>query len=207
MACLLLLLALVAVFLLDRSVDLWVASHHSAAWETGARICSRFFAWHWLMLGAGAGLLFAPRARRRDWMRLLCVMMVAASLAGLSADVLRGITGRTRPSARVTQGWYGVRSDGRWLVFNHAYNSFPSGHTSAAMGFAFPLFLWRRRLGLVALPFLAVVAGARVYVGAHHVSDVLAGAALGTLIALWVWRRSSAGERLVNAVRSWRVPA
>ncbi len=156
------------------------------------------------MLGASGGLLIAWLRSRRDWMRVLCAMMIAASLAGLSADFLRGVTGRTRPYTHAPQGWYGVRRDSQWLVFQHAYNSFPSGHTTTAVAFALPLFFWRRRLGLAAFLFIAAVAWARVYVGAHHISDVVAGAALGGLIAAWIWRRSAEGERIVNAFPWWR---
>lgn len=194
-----LLLGLVAAFLIDDSVDRWIAANRFPALEIIAKTCSRFLAWHWLMLGAVVALFFAWLRRRRDWMRVLCVMMVAASLAGLSADFLRGITGRTRPSANVAQGWYGMRSNSKWLVFHHTYNSFPSGHTAAAAGFALPLFFWRRRFAPAALSFTCVVASARIWAGAHHLSDVIAGAALGALIAAWIWRRSAAGERILNA--------
>ena len=198
------LLGLIAALLLDDSIDRWIIATRSPALEIIAKTCSWFLAWHWLMLGAVVAFLFAWWRQRRDWMRVLCVMMVAASLAGLSADFLRGITGRTRPSAAVAQGWYGMRSNTKWLVFQHAYNSFPSGHTSAAAGFALPLFFWRRRFAPAALSFIFVVASARVWAGAHHLSDVIAGAALGTLIAFLVWRRSDAGERLLNAVPRWQ---
>ncbi len=196
-----LLSALVAAFFGDAAVDHWVVTHRSAEAELLAKMCSRYFAWHWLMGAALLGFLLAWWRRREEWKRVLCVMMVAASLAGLSADVARGLTGRTRPSAVAAQGWYGIRSEARWLIFDHAYNSFPSGHTTAATGFVLPLFLWRRRFGALVFPFIVLVAGARIYVGAHHLSDVIAGAALGTLVAVLLWRRTAGGERLVNAAR------
>ncbi|MEP6809417.1 MAG: phosphatase PAP2 family protein [Chthoniobacterales bacterium] len=190
-----LLLALLLSFRFDLAVDQWVAGHRDLFWEGTAKACSRYFAWHFLILGAvGAGVIAWWRARR-DLVRIFCVMIVAASVAGLSADILRGVLGRTRPSAKVTQGWYGPRSGSEWLIGKHAYNSFPSGHTTAATGFALPLFFWRRRWGWVAVPFIAAVAAARVYLGAHHLSDVLAGMLLGALLASWIWRRFTA--------RSW----
>jgi len=152
-------------------------------------MCSRYLAWPWLMLGAGGGLLVAWLRSRRDWVRVLCAMMIAASLAGVSADLLRGMTGRTRPSAQVPQGWYGVRSGSQWLIIKHAYNSFPSGHAAAIVAFGLPLFFWKRSLGILVFCCVAVVGVARVYLGAHHISDVVAGAILGTLIAVLVWRR------------------
>jgi len=62
--------------------------------------------------------------------------------------------------------------------------SFPSGHTMNAVNFAilfgvfFPVLLW-----LVA-PFAILVALSRVILGMHYPTDVLVGAALGTLISV-----------------------
>lgn len=194
------LTALGAALVVDHEIDRWVVATRSAEVEWLAKTLSRFLAWHWLMLGALLAALVAWWRGRRDWVRVLCLMMVAASLAGLSADFLRGMIGRTRPTATAPQGWYGVRTEGRWLITEHAYNSFPSGHTTAATAFALPLFLWRRRLGLLAFPFVALVAGARVWASAHHLSDVLAGAFLGSVIALALWRWSAGGERFVSRI-------
>lgn len=148
------------------------------------------------MGAALAGLLLSWAAQKRELMRVLCVMMIAASLAGLSADVLRGLTGRTRPYADVPQGFYGIRSDSRWLITKHAYNSFPSGHTAAMTGFVFPLLLWRRRLLVIVVPLVAVVAAARVYLGAHHVSDTVAAAILGSFVAILVWSQFESRQLL-----------
>lgn len=63
--------------------------------------------------------------------------------------------------------------------------SFPSGHTLHAVAFSivavsyFPALLW-----LVA-PFAALVALSRPILGLHYPSDVLAGAALGAIIAVF----------------------
>lgn len=62
--------------------------------------------------------------------------------------------------------------------------SFPSGHTLHAVSFtllatdAFPV------LGIVLWPFAALVATSRVVLGLHYPSDVAAGAAIGTGLAL-----------------------
>lgn len=65
--------------------------------------------------------------------------------------------------------------------------SFPSDHATAAFAIAISLLLRSRRIGLLALAMAVVVAVGRVAVGVHYPSDVLAGAALGTAVALLLW--------------------
>jgi undecaprenyl-diphosphatase len=61
--------------------------------------------------------------------------------------------------------------------------SFPSGHTMHAVGFSivavsyFPALFW------LVVPFAILVALSRPILGLHYPSDVLAGAALGAVIA------------------------
>jgi len=65
--------------------------------------------------------------------------------------------------------------------------SFPSGHAATAFAGAVALtYLWRAGAPLFFL-LATAIAFSRVYVGVHYPSDVLAGAALGTVVGLgWV---------------------
>ena len=183
---------LVAAFVVDGPVDRWVADHRSVGWEVAAKFCSRYSAWPWLMLIAALGVVIAWRSKRPDWVRVLCVMMIAASLAGLAADILRAVTGRTRPYVQARQGFYGIHDGSQWLLTEHAYNSFPSGHTAAITGFLVPLVAFRRRVAWTAVPIICLVGAARIYVGAHHPSDIVVGAVLGTCVAVIALRRAAA---------------
>lgn len=64
--------------------------------------------------------------------------------------------------------------------------SFPSGHTMHAVmittliGFALPVLLW------IMLPFTLLVALSRVILGLHYPTDVLAGAVIGSTVAVSV---------------------
>jgi undecaprenyl-diphosphatase len=62
--------------------------------------------------------------------------------------------------------------------------SFPSDHATAAFAIAVAIALRSRRPGWVALGMAALVSIGRVVVGTHYPSDVVAGAAIGTLSAL-----------------------
>ena len=61
--------------------------------------------------------------------------------------------------------------------------SFPSGHAAAAAAVAGTISLAYPPLAPLLLPLAAVIAASRVLLGVHHLSDVLAGAALGLAAA------------------------
>jgi len=130
---------------------------------------------------------------RRDTacLRIICIMVAASTLAGLGANVVRGTTGRTRPSAspEVVQGWHGPRANGGWVIIKSEYNAFPSAHAAASMGLILPLLLLRKRIGWLLLPVPILIGAARICVNAHRLSDVLCGALLGAAIATWTTRK------------------
>jgi undecaprenyl-diphosphatase len=61
--------------------------------------------------------------------------------------------------------------------------SFPSGHTLHAVAFSIVAIAFYPMLAWLLVPFTLLVAASRVVLGLHYPSDVLAGAALGALIA------------------------
>ncbi len=89
---------------------------------------------------------------------------------------LKGKTLRPRP--------YEVHQD-IWLTGRPLDRfSFPSGHTLHAVSFGIVAVAYYPELAWIIAPFTALVAMSRVVLGLHYPSDVLAGAAIGTLIAL-----------------------
>lgn len=73
------------------------------------------------------------------------------------------------------------------LAHRSADASFPSDHAVLAGSVAAALWLLDRRFALVATLVGLTLALSRVYVGAHYPGDVLAGLAVGALIALVGW--------------------
>lgn len=59
--------------------------------------------------------------------------------------------------------------------------SFPSGHTSAAIGSAVALFLNRRKEGAAALFLAMQIAFSRLYLLVHYPTDIIAGMVLGII--------------------------
>lgn len=146
----------------------------------------------WPPIMAGAALLVvACRARGRiRWSRIVLAAMLASTIAGALANASRLTTGRTRPreSPAITQGFYGPVQDGKLLIGVPAYNSFPSGHTATAFGFAAVLILTSTGWGMLALAGAGLVGWASIALGAHHPSDVMVSVTLSFLVAWGVVR-------------------
>ncbi|HWB58706.1 MAG TPA: phosphatase PAP2 family protein [Chthoniobacteraceae bacterium] len=176
-------------FYFDDAVTAFVRAHAGPSWREFGRLGSHFGQWNWLMVPCALAALSLGALGEKDALRILCVMVIASALAGLAADFVHGMTGRARPDALVPQGWHGPFIAGRWAMFVTEYNAFPSAHTAAAVGLIAPLLLMRKRLGWALLPVPIAIAAARICVGAHHLSDVFAGAMLGFAVAMWVQRK------------------
>jgi undecaprenyl-diphosphatase len=73
------------------------------------------------------------------------------------------------------------------LVTASADPSFPSDHATMAGAVAASLWLVSWRLGVTASALALLMAATRVYVGAHYPQDVIAGLALGAVVALLLW--------------------
>jgi undecaprenyl-diphosphatase len=145
----------------------------------------RFQPLTWLMILASAWWvknLFIPALggladlRRREFPGTF----VWAALAGLAASPLttaiKSEVGRARPP-----------------IADHAIHaavklphgsSFPSGHAATAFAAATVVAVLRPALRWPALGLATIVALSRVYLGVHFLSDVLAGAVLGTAVGL-----------------------
>jgi undecaprenyl-diphosphatase len=67
-------------------------------------------------------------------------------------------------------------------------SSFPSSHAANAFALAFVLARRYRRAAAPLALFAAGVGFSRMYVNRHYLSDVVAGAAIGTLCAWWASR-------------------
>jgi membrane-associated phospholipid phosphatase len=138
--------------------------------------------------------------------------------SGLISGGLKMIAGRQRPYADITnpynfQLWRGFTDD--------KYRSFPSGHTTAAFAFASTLtretqFWWPHAtwyIGTVFYGGASLIGLSRMYNNQHWASDVMSGAAIGTIVGLKVvkYTHSHPGnhidQSLIKGKRSSQIQA
>jgi len=153
--------------------------------------------------GMGVALILLVLYQLAPGVRWALPYVVAGSLgAGLSADMIKLTIVRVRPHHfDFTTGiWH---SFGTWFPLTSAGSSgqsFPSAHVATAIGLA-TVLAWLLPRGRVVFYVLAgLVACQRVESGAHFLSDVLAGAAVGMAVAQFAIHvaRGAAGRAVVS---------
>jgi membrane-associated phospholipid phosphatase len=189
------LVALIAIFIpagplgLDRS---WSEAMHHLETPVLTHLALVF---NWLGRGLGRALTLALVGalllRRRRWLALV-VFAAAESLAPLLSTLLKALVDRHRPP------------DG---LVHPVGASFPSGHAAYAGATCVALVLLfttpgTRRRWWWALAGLGVVAMAwsRTYLQVHWLTDVIAGALLGTGVSLLVFAVAQRHASVVNRV-------
>lgn len=102
--------------------------------------------------------------------------MMAAGLAGTAIyKIIKGQASRPRPFEISLSILPGMPPLDRF--------SFPSGHTLHAVVFTVVALAYYPMLAWLLIPFTLLVATSRLVLGLHYPTDVLAGGALGALIA------------------------
>ncbi|MEP6664882.1 MAG: phosphatase PAP2 family protein [Nocardioidaceae bacterium] len=125
-----------------------------------------------------AGLLYS----RRDDARSLA----AAVWAGFGTLIAVGLNQPLGNAIHESRP-YAVHPHALLLVSPTTDFSFPSDHAVMAGAVAAGLLIVSWRIGLIVAAAAAVMAFARVYVGAHYPADVVAGIAVGALVVGLGW--------------------
>ena len=138
-----------------------------------------YFGEEWLLVPLGFILLFV--VRNTDFTIRLALTFVFNTL--ITVPVKFYIFNYDRPRI-VLEKFNLVFTKG---VDVHLYNSFPSGHSSAAFAMALAVAFWfnNKTISILAVLMAIGVGFSRIYLQQHFIEDVLGGAIIG-LIAAWL---------------------
>lgn len=198
---------------------LHLLDHPLSVWGQGLPPDIRgFFQWltrwgesDWILVPSLCGIVLAwllslvTRDRLREWSRQLLIVssfiFLGVGVPGVVAALLKRIIGRARPEEWTAEAPLTFTP---WNWDAYSFQSFPSGHSTTAFSLALTIaFLWPRSFWPM-LGVAGLIAVSRIVVGQHYITDITAGAVLGTLGAFavrnffvkrgWLFERGQAGE-------------
>jgi membrane-associated phospholipid phosphatase len=177
----LVLAALAAAALgIDVPLARWLTEHRASGDLKRLIALSEVFGW-----GGSVALIILAAATldERGW-RIVPRLLASSLGAGLSADAVKLFVARVRPSAADLDTATALET---FVALTgskgHAVQSFPSAHAATAVGLALGLAALYPKGRWLFLLFAAAACMQRLEAQAHFASDVLAGAALGCLVA------------------------
>ena len=159
---------------IDRDHPGNVAMKMAGDWRFTLAVALALLAWH------------------RDSWRPAGLLALSALFGGLLYTVFKWFAGRQRPLVLIDPLAFNPFINGWKGFFDEPNMSFPSGHTTLAFATAATLGICVPRWKPLFYAGAAVVGAERVAENAHYVTDVIAGAGLGTLAAyltFWVMSR------------------
>lgn len=169
---------------LDRTVFLFFNQPHSLYWDQVMWVYTGKIIWIPLVLVLGYVLF------RKNWkeglLTLLAIVLVVVVCDQVASSVFKPLFERLRPTRDPDFSPYVTIVNG----YRGGLYGFASSHASNAFGLAvFTALLFRNRFyTAVALLWALLMCYSRMYVGVHYPGDLLAGAAIGLLAALLVYR-------------------
>jgi membrane-associated phospholipid phosphatase len=167
-----------------RSLPPWAVAFFSFATDFGL---SGWFLWPTGLMLVALALVYRPSAPLcvRGVLSAVAVrlgfLFAAIAVPGLFVAIVKRLIGRARPFIEGSDTWAYLP-----FAWRPDYASFPSGHATSAFAAAVAIgALWPKARPVMWI-YAVLIALSRVAVGAHHPSDVIAGAIVGSLGALLV---------------------
>lgn len=127
-----------------------------------------------LWIGFAFSFILMGGEKRKIGLLMIASLAVEASVCNI---VIKPTVGRMRP----------FDAHDMEIIINKPLDySFPSGHTAAAYAAAYSLYISDKRKGSKMLYAAALMGFSRIYLLVHYPTDVIAGALLGILSAIFV---------------------
>ena len=148
---------------------------------------SQFLSWLiWFFATYFVGLIFfilfwfiVFAADKKQELKLAFYVLLSAAMARGVTEIIRFFYHKPRPFEVIG----GINK-----LFSEFSPAFPSGHATFFFAFATAVFLYHRKLGMIFFAMALINSLARVASGVHWPSDVLAGAAVGIITALILFK-------------------
>jgi undecaprenyl-diphosphatase len=162
-----------------QSADVWLLERlvpwHAPALDVGLAWISAAGTAGGLWAAFGVFGLAEPRWRAGAWRLLLTVALTLL----VNNVMLKPVVARARPAPLQS-------ALARELPMAPPTYSFPSGHTASSVGPAIAMTRMWPGGRVVWWALAALTAYSRIYLGHHYPLDVVGGAIVGALVALWV---------------------
>lgn len=134
----------------------------------------------YLIVSMGLYIFFRLIKKNGLYASRALLIFSAIAVSGLVANIVKPIVGRARPIMFFEKDQYGFFP----LQTDYEFNSFPSGHATAAFALAVSLSVIWPRYRLVFILLACIVASSRFVLPSHYLGDTVAGAFIGASTAL-----------------------
>lgn len=172
---------------IDLQVIRWSMQFDPSWYRPLSGVVSRFGEATGWLVGALVLALYAHyRLHNAAMIRRARFLFIAVALTGLAVQPLKWCFGKARPSLLLDENLYGYG----WCISptDYGMQSFPSGHTTTAFAVATALALIAPRYTWLFVTGAVLIGLSRIGVLYHYPSDIVAGAMLGSILTLALYK-------------------